>query len=121
LNRKGFALLTVLFLAAIVASGAYLAWSMASTDMQISSNVRKISLAKSAAHAGIEHFISLGLTDHDIRDRFFISETSLSSNTSYEVVASWLDQQRLLVVSTGKYKKNGKTLFSYPVRAVFGS
>lgn len=112
--------MTVLFLAAVIVSGAYLVWSMVNTDQQIVLNTRKISLARAAAQSGLNHFVALGLSDSDVSDRFVIPETSLSNNTTYEVIATWIDQQTLLVVSTGKYKKNGMTLFSYPMRAVFG-
>lgn len=104
----------------MLVSGAYLVWSMASADQQIMLNTRKISLARAAAQSGLNHFVALGLSDTDVPDRFVIPETSLSNNTAYEVVATWIDQQTLLVVSIGKYKKNGMTLFSYPMRAVFG-
>ena len=93
---------------------------MVNIDQQIVLNTRKISLAKAAAQSGLNHFVALGLSDADVSDRFVIPETNLSNNTTYEVVATWIDQQALLVVSTGKYKKNGMTLFSYPMRAVFG-
>ena len=103
----------------MIAGLAHSLWSITNLNTQIVHNNVKLTLAKTAAQSGINHFIALNLTAEDIAGRFLIPETRLSSNSAYEVEAVWLNDNDLLVTSLGKYKKGSKTLFYYPVRAVF--
>ncbi len=109
----------MLAVATLLTISATMLWTTTTTDQQISTNNYKITQARSAAHSGMSHFISLHLADQDIQERLVVPETVLTSKTSYEVEAVWVDESHLLVVSKGKYKKAGETVFEYPMKAIF--
>ena len=118
-RKKGYTLAAVLAVATLLTISATLLWNDVTTDQQISANSYKVTQARSAAHSGMSHFISLHLSDQDIQERLVVPETVLTSKTSYEVEAVWVDESHLLVVSKGKYKKAGETVFEYPMKAIF--
>ncbi len=118
-RKKGYTLAAVLAVATLLTISATLLWNDTTTDQQISANSYKVTQARSAAHSGMSHFISLHLSDQDIQERLVVPETVLTSKTSYEVEAVWVDESHLLVVSKGKYKKAGETVFEYPMKAIF--
>ena len=98
---------------------ATMLWSTTNTEVEISANSHKITQARQAAHSGMSHFISLHLSDQDIEDRLTIPETQLTSKTAYQVEAIWMDNDHLMVMSTGRYKDGDEVIFEYPMRAVF--
>lgn len=112
-------MLAVLGVAAMISLGISLLWTNVTTEEQIVSNKYHISQARSAAHSGMSHFISLHLSDEQIDDGVMIPETELTPKTSYVVEAVWVEEGKLIVLSKGKYKKAGETVFEYPMRAVF--
>ena len=118
-HKKGYTLAAVLAVASLLTISATMLWNTTTTDQQISTNNYRITQARSAAHSGMSHFISLHLSDEDIQERLVVPETALTSKTSYEVEAVWVDESHLLVISKGKYKKAGETVFEYPMKAVF--
>ncbi len=94
-------------------------WTSTNIETDIAANNYRISQARQAAHSGLSHFISLHLSDEDIEGQLLIPETQLSAKTAYEVQAVWVDDTRLMVMSTGRYKDGQETVFEYPMRAVF--
>lgn len=112
-------MLAVLGVAAVISLGLAVLWNNARTEEQIAANKYRVSQARSAAHSGMSHFISLHLSDEQIDDGIAIPETELTPKTSYVVEAVWVEDGKLIVLSKGKYKKAGKTVFEYPMRAVF--
>ena len=118
MNRSGYVLVVVLVLCAMISVSAMTLWSITNVEQQIATNTRMIAEAKLAAQSGLSHFTALNLQADDISGSFHIPEYEMTPRTSYEVVAEWHDNS-LFVVSKGKYKKAGQTIFEYPVRAIF--
>lgn len=117
MNRKGFALVTVMVMAAVLSSICVSLWHAANLDSQIAGNTYRISQAKSAAQSGINHFLAL---DPDIEDTYFgiiIPETRLTPKTSYVVEIYRTVDGKTAILSRGLYKKAGKIIFQYPIRA----
>lgn len=102
----------------MISVSAMTLWSITNVEQQIATNARAVTQAKLAAQSGLSHFTALELKPDDITTSFRIPEHRMSSTTSYEVFAEWQDNS-LLVVSKGKYTKAGRTIFEYPVRAIF--
>ena len=118
-RRKGYTIVAVLAVAALLSLSVTMLWSNTNTDTEITGNQYRISQARHAAHSGMSHFISLHLSDEDIEQRLLIPETQLTSKTAYVVEAVWIDNEHLMVMSRGRYKNEGETVFEYPMRAVF--
>ena len=102
----------------MVSTSAMMLWSLTNVEQRIATNTRMITQAKLAAQSGLSHFTALELKPDDIAGSFHIPEHDVTPTVSYEVIAEWHDNS-LLVVSKGKYKKAGQTIFEYPVRAIF--
>ena len=94
-------------------------WTSVEMESQIVSNKYRISQAKLAAQSGISHFVALNIEESDIIENIAIPETRLSSKTAYRVEAISIGEDKMLVISTGIYKKSGQKLFEYPIRAIF--
>ncbi len=118
-RKKGYTIAAVVAVATLLTITATMLWSTTSVESEIVANTYRISQARSAAHSGMSHFISLHLSDEDITERLLIPETQLTSKTAYEVEAVWIDNDHLVVMSKGRYKDGTETVFEYPMRAVF--
>ena len=118
-KRKGYTALVVMAVAALMSLTATMLWTSTNVEADVTANNYRISQARQAAHSGLSHFISLHLSDEDIDGQLLIPETQLSEKTAYEVRAVWVDDTRLMVMSTGRYMDGQEAVFEYPMRAVF--
>ena len=105
--------------ATLIAISVSTLWSAVRLDSMIAYNTYKINIARMAALSGIEHFKRLEIIDPQSLQGLVISETRLSTKTSYSVEVVQLEGKKLSVTSKGNYIKNSRILFSYPVRAIF--
>lgn len=112
-------MLVVLGVSAMMALMLSMLWSSTNLETQIAGNKYRISQARLAAQSGISHFIALDIPPEEVFENIVIPETRLSQKTSYKVEAVQLDDDKILVISTGIYKKAGRDLFEYPMRAIF--
>ncbi len=121
LNR-GFALVTALVMAAIIASTAMLLHSMVTVDLQITRNVLLRSKALSAAKSGMAHFSAMGYHYEDV-SRLGVIQISgqTTSREKYIVTAVAGEEPLFYVRSVGKYEKRGKPISSAIVNATFKS
>ena len=102
----------------IIGGLAGMLYTTSNVDMMLTTNINRLNQAKYAAQSGINHYMVLR---HDsLNEMPSIQETKLTSKASYSVETYSLSQDRVLVVSTGFYKKNNKTLYTYPIRIVVG-
>ncbi len=128
-HKKGFTLLLVLVMGALLGLSATLLFSMSRTDMQIAGNVHRLNLAKISAASGLNHFTALKVEYNQLREQVgeqqllqIIPPTQLSDKTSYEVKVLFccgLNEGEYLVESTGYYKNGEKIISSHPIQALF--
>lgn len=118
MNRNGYVLVVTLVLCAMVSTSAMMLWSLTNVEQRIVTNTKMVTQAKLAAQSGLSHFTALKLKPDDIAGSFHIPEHRVTPTTTYQVIAEWHDNS-LFVVSKGTYKKAGRTVFEYPVRAIF--
>jgi len=118
-----------LVMALMIGATALFLYSAVNLDMQIAGNNRRTTQAKISATSGMSHFSALNLNYASLRERAgdlqslqIIPETELGDMTSYEVKVHFccrLNERQYIVESIGYYKKRGKILSQYPVRALY--
>jgi hypothetical protein len=130
-REKGFTLVLVLVMGALLGLSATLLFSMTRTDMQIAGNIHRLNLAKISAASGLNHFSALKINYNQLRERVgeqellqVIPTTQLDDKTFYDVKVLFccdLKDGEYLVESTGYYKKGDKIISSHPIQALFRS
>jgi hypothetical protein len=130
-NRRGFALIVVMFMLALVNIIVITLWSASNTEMMIAGNARRSMQTKISATSGMNHYMALGMGYEALREQvglreelLVIPETQLGDRTFYDVkVILCCDEsiRQYIVISTGYYKKGGKVLAIHPARAIFQS
>mgnify|MGYP001204134709 FL=1 len=130
-TRKGYSLLIVLVVGAILTGSALLLFSTSKDDMRITANNRRILQSKLAATSGMTHFKSMGLFYNHLRQQadvmeqeelLIISETSLGDRTFYKVEVNLccdLGENEFIVKSTGYYKDNGRIISEHVKHSLF--
>jgi type II secretory pathway component PulK len=128
-NRRGVALITVVFMSAFIGLSAMLLFSTVNLEMMISGNKLRHNQAKISATSGLSHFTALNLNYDALRELSgglqtfqVLPRTRLSDKTSYEVniyFSTALNERHYVVESIGYYTKGGKILSTHPIKATF--
>ena len=129
MNRKGFSLIIVLFVTALLGLSVLTLYSMVNDEIMITRNNRISTSAKISAASGISHFVALETNYRTLRAQAgdlqsiqIIPETMLGENTSYEVNVVFspdLSAGQYIVESIGYYKESGKVISYHPSKAIF--
>jgi len=129
LNRKGFSLIVVLFVTALLGISILALYSMVNDEILIVRNKNISSKARISAASGISHFVALETNYRTLREQAgelqfvrVIPETPLGDNTSYEVNVKFspsLKAGQYIVESIGYYKESGKVISYHPSKAIF--
>ncbi|MCS5550401.1 MAG: hypothetical protein NZ811_02670 [Gammaproteobacteria bacterium] len=116
-------------MASVIGTIALLLLSSVNLEMMIAGNNRRLNQAKISATSGVSHFVALNLRYDTLRRRAgdletlqVIPETQLSSQTFYDVKIHFccgISDRQYLLESIGYFKKNGKVISQYPIRALF--
>jgi len=127
--KKGFTLVMVLVITAMLGLSSTLLFYMSRTDMQLAGNIHRLNLAKISAASGLNHFTALKMNYNQLREQVgeqemmqVIPTTQLGEKTSYEVKVLFccgLSDGEYLVESTGYYKSGDKIVSSHPIKALF--
>jgi len=130
-TRKGYTLLIVLVVGAVLTGSALLLFSTSKDEMRIAANNRRILQSKLAAVSGITHFKSMELFYEHLRQQAdamgqeemtIINETSLGDRTFYKVEVNLccdLGENEFIVKSTGYYKDNGRIISEHVKHSLF--
>ncbi len=126
--KQGFVLATVLLVAALLASSAILLYAMATTDMQITHNVRLHTRAKNTASSGLVHFKALSLHYEDLErmeenqgEEFLVLEGFTAAEDRYRVTVVLSEDEVFYVYSTGTHERGGQVVASAQLAASFQS
>mgnify|MGYP003673725544 CR=1 FL=1 len=100
-NRRGFALIVVMFMLALVNIIVITLWSASNTEMMIAGNARRSMQTKISATSGMNHYMALGMGYEALREQvglreelLVIPETQLGDRTFYPAV--YCDKYRIL-------------------------
>jgi type II secretory pathway component PulK len=130
-TKKGYALVIVLGVGALLTGSAIYLFSATQDDMRIAGNNRRILQSKLAATSGINHFKSMELFYEHLRAQAdvigqdnleVISETPLGDRTFYKVEVNLccdLGENEFIVKSTGYYKDNDRVISEHVKHSLF--
>lgn len=117
-HKKGFTLLAVMIVAALMTISATCLWSMTNLDMQAVTNTQRVSQAKLAAMSGITHFTVARFDLASAENGELVPQTVLTPKTSYRVEVQGIDDNKVIVTSWGQYIKSDEVVFEYPIRVL---
>tara|TARA_R110000851_G_scaffold229268_1_gene381936 strand:- start:1569 stop:1973 length:405 start_codon:yes stop_codon:yes gene_type:complete len=125
-QKRGMTLIITISTLTLVTMMAITLFSMTRDEIAIATNIRLHSVAKQAAHSGLNHFKSLGLHYHNIIDRgggdrdVEIIPLTKVGKAWYKVRAeSAAEEDTFSVISEGFMKKGGRIISYSEVAATF--
>lgn len=120
--KKGFVLIVVLAVLALLTGAAILLHANVTTDARITHNIRLYHRARNAAESGLTHFKTLGYHYEDVQRAGIIEiEGTTSSLDAYKVTAMPGSNFTFYVRSVGSHKKGKRVLASAVLSATFKS
>ena len=120
-QKRGMTLVITISTLSLVTMMAITLFAMTRDEVAIATNIRLHSVAKQAAHSGLNHFKSLGLHYHNIIDRGGRDrEVEILFKAWYKVRAeSAAEEDTFSVISEGFMKKGDRIISYSEVAATF--